>query len=111
MFEGEPEVGDGGVEAEIAFEVFECGAGLGRDLGAEAVAFAFGQRRAFVGAGLGLDRLACLVQGLDGSDPGITGAENLSDLAGGHAVVGQGDDAMTELGGQGFHGGHLSIGF
>jgi hypothetical protein len=43
LFEGEPEVGDGGVEAEVAFEFFKGGTRLGGDLGPDAIALAFGQ--------------------------------------------------------------------
>lgn len=107
LLEGEPEVGDGGVQVEVAPEVFEGGAGLGGDPGAEAVALAFGERGAVVGAGLGFDRLAGVVQRLDGSDPSGAGAEDLGDLAGGHAVVGEGDDAVAELGGKRLHRRHL----
>lgn len=107
LFEGEPEVGNGGVQAEIAFEIFEGAAGLGGDLGPKAVAFAFGERGPFVGTGFRLDRLAGLVQRFDGADPSGTGAEDLGDLAGGHALVGEGEDAVAELGGERFHRRHL----
>ena len=105
--EGDPEVGDGSLQVQVAFEVFEGGARLRRDPGADTVALALGQRRSLVGAGLRFDRGTRLVQGFDRANPGPTDAEHLGDLAGGHADAGEGDHAMAELGGERFHRRHL----
>ncbi len=105
--EGEPEVGDGGLEVEVAFEVFEGGARFGGDPGADAVALALGQRGAFVGAGLGREVGAGPVEGLDGSDPGPARAEEFGDFGGGVSVGGEGDDAESEFDGERFHRRHL----
>jgi hypothetical protein len=43
------------------------------------------------------------VKGLDGSDPGGAGAKDLGDFTCRHAVVGEGDDAVVEFGGERFH--------
>jgi hypothetical protein len=73
------------------------------------LSFAFGERRACVGAGLGFEWRTGFVQRLDGSDPGPADAENLGNLGGGHAVIGEGDDTMAELDGPRFHGRHLGV--
>lgn len=59
--QGDPEVGQGGLELQVASEVFESGTGVGDDLGAKAIAFAFGQRLSVVDAGLGFERGTGLV--------------------------------------------------
>jgi hypothetical protein len=99
FLQGEPEVGDRGVEPEVALEVFERGARLGPNLGAEALALALGQRGPLVGAGLGFEGRARAVEDLDGPDPRPAHAEDFGDFAGGHALVGEGDDAVAELDG------------
>jgi hypothetical protein len=107
FLQGEPEVGDRGVEPEVAAEVFEGGAGLGPDLGADALALAFGQRGPLVGAGPGFEGRARAVEGFNGPDPRAAHAENGGDLAGGHALGSEGNDAVAELGGERFHRRHL----
>ena len=108
FLEGQPQVGDGGREMEIPFEVFERGSRFGRDWISNPLPFAFGERCPLVGAGPGFERRARAMQRLDGSDPGRADAEHLGDVRGGHPLVGEGDDAMAKLDGQRFHGRHLS---
>ena len=107
--QGEPEVGDRGVEPQVAFEIFEGGPGLRRDLNPEPGALALGQRGPLVGAGLGFEGRAGAMQRFDGADPGAADAEGFGDLAGGHAIVGQRDDAAAEFGGESFHRWHLGV--
>ena len=108
--EGVPQVGDRGPQVQVALEVFERGAGLGRDPRADALALALGQGAAFVGGGLRFQRSAGAVQRLEGADPSGAGAEHLGDLAAGVALVGQGDDAVAVFDGQSLHRGIL-LGF
>ena len=93
---GDPEVRDRRIQRQVAFEVFEGGARLGCDVGADAPAFALRKRASRVGAGRGFERRAGRVQGLDGSDPGPADAEDLGDLTRGHAVVGESDDTVAK---------------
>jgi len=99
LLEGEPEVGDGGRQVQVTLEVFEGGARLGHNLGAEAVALALGERGSFVGPGLGREVRAGAVESLDGSDPRAADTEEFGDFRGRVPIAGQGEDAEAELDG------------
>jgi hypothetical protein len=103
FLEGVPEVGNGRAQVQVAFEVFERGARLGRDLGPNPSAFTLSQRASFVGPGLRFQRLARVVKFLDGSDPSGAHVEYLGDLAAGQALVGERNHAVAELHGECFH--------
>ena len=103
FLEGVPEVGNGRVQLQIAFEILQRGARLGLDPSADPITFALSQRASFVGSGLRFQRLPRVVELLDGSDPDGAHVEHLGDLATGQALGGECDDAMTKLDRERFH--------
>ena len=87
----------------MTFEIFECGTRLGGDLGANPITLPFRQGTTLIGTRLRFEGLTRRVKLLDGTHPDAGDPQHLSDLAAGQTVLGQSNNAVTELDGKRFH--------